>query len=57
MKLREVIPILNSLSNYKKDWLRGDVGAGLTVGVMLIPQGLAYASIAVYQRCKDYMLP
>jgi SulP family sulfate permease len=27
-------------------WLRGDLGAGLTVGVMLIPQGMAYASIA-----------
>ncbi len=27
-------------------WLKGDVTAGLTVGVMLIPQGLAYAMLA-----------
>jgi SulP family sulfate permease len=46
MKLRKVFPILESLKNYNKDWLQGDIGAGLTVGVMLIPQGMAYASIA-----------
>ncbi|MFP4172655.1 MAG: SulP family inorganic anion transporter, partial [Candidatus Hydrogenedentota bacterium] len=27
-------------------WLRDDLVAGLTVGVMLIPQGMAYALIA-----------
>ena len=46
MKLRMLFPIIDSLKNYNKDWLKGDVGAGLTVGVMLIPQGMAYASIA-----------
>ncbi len=46
MKLKKIFPILDCLSNYKKDWFKGDVGAGLTVGVMLIPQGMAYASIA-----------
>lgn len=32
--------------NYQKAWLKGDLFAGLTVGVMLIPQGMAYAMIA-----------
>ena len=46
MKVRMLFPIVDSIKNYNKDWLKGDVGAGLTVGVMLIPQGMAYASIA-----------
>lgn len=46
MSLKDYIPILTWLSTYKKEWLKGDLGAGLTVGVMLIPQGMAYASIA-----------
>ena len=46
MNLKNSIPILNWLPSYKKEWLKGDLGAGLTVGVMLIPQGMAYASIA-----------
>ena len=46
MTLKSVLPILDWLPNYKKASLKGDVGAGLTVGVMLIPQGMAYASIA-----------
>lgn len=31
---------------YRRDWLPGDVGAGLIVSVMLIPQSLAYALLA-----------
>jgi len=46
MNLKTIFPIVDWLSNYKKSWLKGDLGAGLTVGVMLIPQGMAYASIA-----------
>ncbi len=46
MYLKNYIPILDWLPNYKKSWFKGDLGAGLTVGVMLIPQGMAYASIA-----------
>ncbi len=46
MNLKSFLPILNWLPNYNKSWLKGDIGAGLTVGVMLIPQGMAYASIA-----------
>jgi SulP family sulfate permease len=46
MKIKNFIPILDWLPNYKPKWLQGDMSAGLTVGVMLIPQGMAYAMIA-----------
>lgn len=46
MNIKKYIPILEWLPNYKKEWLKGDLGAGLTVGIMLIPQGIAYAMIA-----------
>ncbi len=46
MKLKSLIPILEWLPNYKKEFLGGDLSAGLTVGIMLIPQGMAYAMIA-----------
>jgi SulP family sulfate permease len=46
MNIKSVFPILDWLPNYNKAWLKGDINAGLTVGVMLIPQGIAYAMIA-----------
>jgi len=44
--IKKIIPILEWLPNYKRKYLKDDVSAGLTVGVMLIPQGIAYAMIA-----------
>ncbi len=44
--IQKILPITSWLPNYKKDDLSGDLFAGLTVGVMLIPQGMAYALIA-----------
>ncbi len=46
MKINSYIPILEWLPNYGKQSLKGDLAAGLTVGVMLIPQGMAYAMLA-----------
>lgn len=46
MQLKRFLPILDWLPNYRKEYLSGDLSAGLTVGVMLIPQGMAYAMIA-----------
>jgi len=44
--LKRYLPILAWLPSYSRDLLRGDLAAGLTVGVMLIPQGMAYAMLA-----------
>ncbi len=44
--MKKFLPILDWLPNYKKEYLGGDLSAGLTVGVMLVPQGMAYAMIA-----------
>jgi sulfate permease, SulP family len=40
------IPILSWLPAYKSNLLKGDLTAGVTVAVMLIPQGMAYAVLA-----------
>jgi SulP family sulfate permease len=44
--LKRFFPILEWLPKYKQAQLQGDLSAGLTVGVMLIPQGMAYAMLA-----------
>lgn len=44
--MKRFLPILSWLPNYKKEHLSGDFFAGITVGIMLIPQGMAYALIA-----------
>ena len=44
--LKQLIPILEWLPNYKSSQFRGDFIAGITVAIVLIPQGIAYALIA-----------
>ena len=44
--LQQLLPIAGQLEDYGREKLTGDLSAGLTVGVMLIPQGMAYALIA-----------
>lgn len=44
--MNRIFPILEWLPNYNKSQFKGDLSAGLTVGVMLIPQGMAYAMLA-----------
>ncbi len=44
--LSNIFPIADWLPKYNKSYLSGDLSAGLTVGVMLIPQGMAYAMLA-----------
>lgn len=44
--LSRVVPSIEWLRAYGKDDLKGDLNAGLTVGVMLIPQGMAYSILA-----------
>ncbi|MEQ9439578.1 MAG: solute carrier family 26 protein [Cyclobacteriaceae bacterium] len=44
--IEKIVPMAAWLPGYKKEYLRGDAFAGITVGIMLIPQGMAYALIA-----------
>ncbi|KAI0406809.1 sulfate permease [Xylaria palmicola] len=44
--LLDKLPIIQWLPRYSTSWLVSDFVAGLTIGVMLIPQGLSYAKIA-----------
>ncbi|MCB9701839.1 MAG: solute carrier family 26 protein [Myxococcales bacterium] len=44
--LTRFFPILRWLPGYRRENLRGDIIAGLTTAVMLIPQGMAYAMLA-----------
>lgn len=43
---RHFVPILYWLPRYKWEFLKGDAVAGITVGILLVPQGLAYALLA-----------
>ena len=45
-KIKELIPILEWFPNYNSSRLKGDFIAGITVSIILIPQGIAYALIA-----------
>lgn len=40
------LPGLERLRHYQRSWLSVDLLAGLTVGAMLVPQGMAYAELA-----------
>ena len=46
MNFKSYFPFLEWISTYQKSWLKNDILAGITIGVMLIPQGIAYATIA-----------
>ena len=40
------IPVLSWGRHYQREWLTGDLLAGLIVAIMLVPQGMAYALLA-----------
>jgi sulfate permease, SulP family len=44
--LRRYVPIFDWLPSYDRRWLPGDAVAGLSVWALLVPQSLAYATIA-----------
>ncbi|MQY14540.1 putative sulfate transporter [Streptomyces sp. RB5] len=46
MKRNRLLPGLTALTGYRRAWLRGDVLAGVTVAAYLVPQVMAYASLA-----------
>ena len=44
--MRKYLPILGWLPGYPSKWLRQDLVAGLTTAAVVIPQSMAYATIA-----------
>lgn len=44
--IERLAPGLHRLRHYRRDWFPVDLLAGLTVGAMLVPQGMAYAELA-----------
>ncbi|TDL27440.1 sulfate permease [Rickenella mellea] len=44
--LRSLFPILKWITRYNFGWLSGDLIAGITVGIVLVPQSMSYAQIA-----------
>lgn len=44
--MKNYFPFLDWISKYQRSDFNGDLIAGLTVGVMLIPQGMAYSMLA-----------
>lgn len=46
MKISQFLPIVEWLPKYSKRDFKGDLAGGLTVAIMLIPQGMAYALLA-----------
>lgn len=46
MNWQRYLPFLEWMSSYNGPTFRSDLVAGLTVGVMLVPQGMAYAMLA-----------
>jgi SulP family sulfate permease len=45
-RLAEYVPAVGWLGDYRPGWLRGDVAAGVTTAAVVIPQAMAYATIA-----------
>ncbi|UCG25201.1 MAG: sulfate permease [Chloroflexota bacterium] len=44
--IKSYIPILTWLPKYRRDWLRPDLIAALTLWALLVPEAMAYAGIA-----------
>jgi high affinity sulfate transporter 1 len=45
-KVGRLVPGVVVLRHYRRDWLRGDLVAGVTVAAYLIPQVMAYSEVA-----------
>lgn len=41
-----MLPVIDTVRSYDNKDFKGDLNAGITVGIMLIPQGMAYAILA-----------
>jgi high affinity sulfate transporter 1 len=45
-RLGKIVPAVDWLGSYRKEWVRIDVIAGLTAAAVVIPQAMAYGAIA-----------
>ncbi|MHB1349275.1 MAG: SulP family inorganic anion transporter [Desulfobulbaceae bacterium] len=45
-RLSRILPMMEWLPSYRKEWLRFDLVAGLTTAAVVIPKAMAYAAIA-----------
>lgn len=45
-RLADLAPILHWLPAYRAQWLRADVVAGITLAAFMLPESLAYGSLA-----------
>jgi sulfate permease, SulP family len=45
-RIARALPIADWLPGYKRDWLRGDLAAGIAVAALVVPKNLGYADIA-----------
>jgi len=43
---KSLFPFIDWLPRYNRVWLMGDLVAGITVGCVVVPQGMAYAQLA-----------
>ncbi|QPG99812.1 hypothetical protein C2857_002609 [Epichloe festucae Fl1] len=44
--VKSLFPFLSWMGHYNLQWLAGDIVAGVTIGAVVVPQGMAYASLA-----------
>ncbi|KAH8117425.1 high affinity sulfate permease [Phellopilus nigrolimitatus] len=47
--LKSLFPIFGWIGRYNLGWLTGDLIAGITVGIVLVPQSMSYAQIATLE--------
>lgn len=45
-RLKSLFPALQWIQGYRAEWLRPDLVAGITLGAFMLPESLAYASLA-----------
>lgn len=53
--IKKRIPIVGWLSNYNSEKFLNDAIAGITVGLTVMPQGLAYATLAGLEPQVNYI--
>ena len=44
--MRDLVPLVSTVRGYRREWLSGDIMAAVTVWAIVVPESMAYASIA-----------